>query len=147
MSSYNYDAFGNLMTSTVSEEVVYQYTGQEYDSELDLHNFRARFYDSELMRFYAVDPQWQTASPYIFCGNSPLMYVDPDGEWYISANFMGFGIQLGEDGAGLTFMGVAVNYDWTGGGFSAGFNLSPAHFSFSTGAFGVSGGASLSVMH
>jgi hypothetical protein len=35
------------------------------------------------MRFYAVDPQEQTASPYLFCGNSPVMFVDPDGEFFI----------------------------------------------------------------
>jgi RHS repeat-associated protein len=80
LSSYSYDAFGNLMTSTVSEDVAYQYTGQEYDSELDLHNFRARFYDSDLMRFYAVDPLEEFSSSYLFCGNNPITFIDPTGK-------------------------------------------------------------------
>ena len=47
-----YDAFGNLMEGTIhGGDLKYQYTGQEYEDELDLHNFRARFYDSDLMRF------------------------------------------------------------------------------------------------
>ena len=33
------------------------------------------------MRFYAVDPAMKFASPYLFCGNNPIMYVDEDGEW------------------------------------------------------------------
>jgi RHS repeat-associated protein len=65
--------------------LAYQYTGQEYDSELDLHNFRARFYDSDLMRFYAVDPMEEFASSYLFCGNNPIMFIDPSGNERIGA--------------------------------------------------------------
>jgi RHS repeat-associated protein len=53
--------------------------GREYDDETGLHNFRARIYDSVLMRFYQVDPAEQFASPYIYCGDNPIQYVDPDG--------------------------------------------------------------------
>ncbi len=109
VSSYSFDAFGNLMNSMVSEDVAYQYTGQESDDEIGLLNYRARFYDSDLMRFYAVDPQWQTASPYLYCGNSPLMYTDPDGEWFgwddaivaavgFTFSYVGYGITTGEWG-------------------------------------------------
>ncbi|MCF8297124.1 MAG: RHS repeat-associated core domain-containing protein [Saprospiraceae bacterium] len=85
VETYDYDAFGNVMESTVTVNSSYQYTGQEYDDEVDLHNFRARFYDSDLMRFYAVDPAMSDASPYLFCGNNPISYVDPDGEFPIIA--------------------------------------------------------------
>jgi len=56
ISSYDYDALGNPMNSTVSEMSAYRYTGREYDDETGLHDFRARLYDSTLMRFYQVDP-------------------------------------------------------------------------------------------
>jgi RHS repeat-associated protein len=56
-------------------------TGQEYDSELDLHNFRARFYDSDLMRFYSMDPEEEFSSPYLFCGNNPINLIDPTGKY------------------------------------------------------------------
>ena len=80
ISSYDYDAWGNPMNSTVSEISAYRYTGREHDDETGLHNFRARLYDSTLMRFYQVDPAEQFASPYVYCGNNPIGLVDPDGE-------------------------------------------------------------------
>jgi len=80
ISSYDYDAWGNPINSTVSEMSAYRYTGREYDDETGLHNFRARLYDSVLMRFYQVDPAEQFASPYVYCGNNPIGLVDPDGE-------------------------------------------------------------------
>ena len=85
ISSYDYDAWGNPMNSTVSEESAYRYTGREYDEETGLHNFRARLYDSTLMRFYQVDPAEQFASPYVYCGNNPIGLVDPDGRVYQEA--------------------------------------------------------------
>ena len=66
------------MNST--EESAYRYTGREYDDERGLQNFRARLYDSTLMRFYQVDPAEQFASPYMYCGNNPNGFVDPDGK-------------------------------------------------------------------
>jgi len=38
ISSYDYDAWGNPMNSTVSEENPYRYTGREYDDETGLHH-------------------------------------------------------------------------------------------------------------
>lgn len=63
-----------------SEESKYRFTGQEYDEETDLHNYKARFYDSMLMRFYTVDPAEEQASPYTYVANNPVMLVDPDGK-------------------------------------------------------------------
>ncbi|HQH50678.1 MAG TPA: RHS repeat-associated core domain-containing protein [Candidatus Cloacimonadota bacterium] len=103
ISSYDYDAWGNPMNSTVSEESAYRYTGREYDEETGLHNFRARLYDSTLMRFYQVDPAEQFASPYVYCGNNPIGYSDPTGleiedvnatqeqaDWFIGATGLPF---------------------------------------------------------
>ena len=78
ISSYDYDAWGNPMNSTVSEISAYRYTGREYDDETGLQNFRARLYDSTLMRFYQVDPAEQFTSPYVYCGNNPITLIDPD---------------------------------------------------------------------
>ncbi len=79
ISSYDYDAWGNPMNSTVSEESAYRFTGREYDEETGLHNFRARLYESTLMSFYQVDPAEQFALPYVYCGNNPIGYTDPTG--------------------------------------------------------------------
>jgi hypothetical protein len=50
-----------------------------------LQNFRARFYDDDLFRFYAMDPAGQQTSPYAFSGNSPLIYRDKDGKEFFTA--------------------------------------------------------------
>ncbi len=84
------------MPSYISEEIDYQYTGQEYEDELDLHNFRVRFYDSDLMRFYAVDPAMEFASPYLYCGNNPILFTDPNGE-HSSPNKLRFDEEYGSD--------------------------------------------------
>jgi Bacterial toxin 23 len=50
-----------------------------------LQNFRARFYDEDLFRFYAMDPAGQQISPYAFVGSSPLMMIDKNGEEFFTA--------------------------------------------------------------
>ncbi len=83
-SNYDYMPYGNIMRSSVGTEATYQFTGQEYDTELSLHNFRARMYDSDLGMFYAVDPAGQGFSSFGYAGNNPIIYVDKDGKfWHI----------------------------------------------------------------
>ena len=53
--------------------------GQEFDWETGLHNSRARMYDLFMKRFYAVDPMLEFASPYVYCGNDSVNFVDPSG--------------------------------------------------------------------
>lgn len=57
------------------------YTGQEYDPELDLYNFKARMYDANLCRFYSPDPLHQFPSPYIYSSN-PISNTDASGDWF-----------------------------------------------------------------
>ncbi|MFH1197590.1 MAG: RHS repeat-associated core domain-containing protein [bacterium] len=76
----NYDAYGCIINSTESVEMPYGFTEQEYDDYKALHNFRARFYDSELGIFYAVDPAGQGFAQYAYCGNNPVICVDRDGK-------------------------------------------------------------------
>jgi len=78
-SYYDYDAFGNLIRIGTTNEVKYQFTGQEHD-ESGLHNYRARLYDSDLGKFYAVDAEGQFASPFIYVGNNPVGAIDPTGK-------------------------------------------------------------------
>ncbi|UII33638.1 DUF6443 domain-containing protein [Fulvivirga ulvae] len=78
---YDYDALGNIVRQ--EEGFIpnqYRYTGQEYDKETGLHNYRARFYDSDLGRFYATDPQGQFHNPYTGIANNPVNFTDPTGE-------------------------------------------------------------------
>lgn len=81
VASYDYQTFGSL--TDVNEPgagfMPYLFTGQEYDREIGLYNYRARFYSSELGRFLGVDPEHQFFSPYIYASNNPVRYIDPDG--------------------------------------------------------------------
>jgi len=47
---------------------------------------RARIYDSRLGRWLSLDPMsddFVDESPYIFCYDNPVIFVDEDGEWGI----------------------------------------------------------------
>jgi RHS repeat-associated protein len=83
---YAYDAWGNIMASYVAPDVKYTYTGQEYDGQTHLYNFRARMYDDTLGRFYATDPAGSTFAPYGYAKQNPMSYVDPTGmrDYYYS---------------------------------------------------------------
>lgn len=82
---FNYMPFGNLIESSSSSEedaqqFRYRYTGQEYDGGTGLYNYHARIYDSEIGRFYSIDPKEQYFSPYVYVGNNPVNIVDPTGQ-------------------------------------------------------------------
>ena len=55
---------------------------------LSLYDFGSRYYDPELGRWLNIDPALQLVSPYGYCGNNPIRYIDPDG------NFFGYLLQL-----------------------------------------------------
>jgi len=72
-----------------------QFTGKERDSESGLDYFGARYYGSALGRFTSPDPSMlsvvlanpQSWNRYAYSLNSPLAYVDPNGElWVASGN-------------------------------------------------------------
>ena len=77
----DYLTFGGTAQNQVNPDVHYRYTGQEQDNDIsgNLYNYRARFYDSELGKFLAVDPAHQYYSPFTFVGNNPVSFVDPTG--------------------------------------------------------------------
>ncbi|MDH6355879.1 RHS repeat-associated protein [Dysgonomonas sp. PH5-45] len=86
----DYYPFG-MPTMLCSEEGVqpYKYGGKEYDTMngLNLYDFHARQYDPAIGRFTSIDPMAEKYfgwSPYVYCKNNPLKYIDLDGkETYI----------------------------------------------------------------
>jgi RHS repeat-associated protein len=87
---YDYDALGNVIRIGTTNEVKYQFTGQEYD-ESALHNYRARLYDSDLGKFYAIDPAEQGWAPFAYAGNNPVIMVDRDGKFFFIPILVGAG--------------------------------------------------------
>jgi RHS repeat-associated protein len=66
----------------------YKYNGKEWQDELNLnlYDYGARNYDPALGRWMNVDPlaeKYPNMSPYIYCANNPVLYVDPDGREFV----------------------------------------------------------------
>jgi RHS repeat-associated protein len=119
--AYSYDALGKTIADGrwgASEQLSwarYFYTGQELDTETGLQNFRARFYDDDLFRFYAMDPAGQFASPYSFSGNSPLVFVDRNGKEAITLSALAIAAAWG---AGIGAAGYTASVAFSQGGFN-----------------------------
>lgn len=62
------------------------YTGKNYNKELDLTYFGARWYDAKQGRFLSIDPvpvsltSIHSFNRYHYANSNPYRYVDPDGE-------------------------------------------------------------------
>jgi len=141
VAAYNYLPSGGCM-GEVYESIPpvcdYLYTGQEFDRELGLYNYRTRLYDVETGRFYSTDPMQQFPSPYLYAGGDPINLVDPDGEFAWGAFFLAIGISALLGGAVGGFDNMARNWEETGS------NQRAAHFftGFGIGvAAGIAGGA------
>lgn len=82
-AAYTFDAWGNLISEASQNPELYNYrfTGQEFDSETLLYNFKARMYDPQLKQFLSPDPGYtDPARPYAYVGNDPVNNVDPSGK-------------------------------------------------------------------
>ncbi|MFY0567602.1 RHS repeat domain-containing protein [Archangium lansingense] len=81
VARWDWSAFGGLVSSEGDTGRLFLgYQGQEWDADLQVHNFVARLYDPSLRRFLAPDPARQYSSPYVFVGGDPLRNVDSSGQ-------------------------------------------------------------------
>jgi len=85
-----YDAFGKPISVTDAQtgaslaeaSTRYLYTGREWDADVDLYYYRARWYDPRTGRFVSQDPIGLASGDvnfYRYVGNSPPNFTDPTG--------------------------------------------------------------------
>ncbi|WP_342596962.1 RHS repeat-associated core domain-containing protein [Cyanobacterium aponinum UTEX 3222] len=78
-----YDSYGNLVSETNSAvDSRYRFTGREWDEEIDLYYYRARYYSGETGRFISVVPisfDSGTYNLYGYVDNNPVSNSDPSG--------------------------------------------------------------------
>jgi RHS repeat-associated protein len=72
---YRYDTWGKIEAGV--SEPGYSFTGREWDAEIGLYYYRARYYDPKVGRFVSEDPLGSLS--FIYVGNDPVMFVDPSG--------------------------------------------------------------------
>ncbi len=61
----------------------YKFNGKEKDDETGYSYYGARYYTDRLSIWLSVDPladKYPHLSPYAYCSNNPILYVDPDGK-------------------------------------------------------------------
>jgi len=90
----NYYPYGGTFASstTGTNNQPYKYNGKEFDTHagLNWYDYGARHYDPAIARWTTQDPladMYYPHSPYSYCTNNPIKYVDENGEWI--ANVVG----------------------------------------------------------
>ena len=95
---YKYDAWGNVITEVIDEAHAgiaelnpFRYRSYYYDRETNLYYLNTRYYDPETGRFISqddvsyLDPEHINGlNLYAYCGNNPVMNVDPNGQSLIA---------------------------------------------------------------
>jgi len=95
----------------------YTFTGKEFDSEIGLYYFEARYYNPQTFVFTQADsviPNYynpQALNRYSYCYNNPLKYEDPDGHnplYYLAGAVAGAVVLTGAGIGGVVGWGAGV---------------------------------------
>lgn len=102
VEGYTYTSFGDLKHQGDKVKNTYTFTGREWDEEIGLYYYRARYYDAEVGRFTSFDPILRGINhidgtsckqsikkfslnkpiklhPFIYADDNPINFVDPKG--------------------------------------------------------------------
>lgn len=139
-----YSPYGEVMARTGSTDTPYQWVGGHGVrlASAELYFMKARYYHSDLRRFTSADPlgvqellsRSGMGNLYQYGNNSPLVYVDPDGEWVHIA----IGAAIGGIGGGIGGW-IKSDGDWRSAG--AGFLGGAAAGAFVASGAGIVAGA------
>jgi RHS repeat-associated protein len=80
-ATYSYDTFGNLTSYSGLIVNPFRYTGREWDSEIGIYYYRARFHDASMGRFINEDSIRFRAGInfFTYVENDPINLTDPKG--------------------------------------------------------------------
>ena len=90
----------------------FTFSAKEKDSETGFSYFGSRYYSSDLSIWLSVDPmsdKYPHQSSYVYCGNNPIMMVDPNGE---DEYFNEYGFYLGSDNSESNNVRMITQNDW-----------------------------------
>ncbi len=81
MERYSYSAFGDLKRQGDKVKNTYTFTGREWDEEIGIYYYRARYYGPAMGRFISKDPLRFKAgvNMYTYVENNPIIRFDPSG--------------------------------------------------------------------
>lgn len=98
--TYDYEAFGEVLSKTGTTENRYLFTGEQFDGSLNQYYLRARYYDQGVGRFTQMDT-WAgrnfdpiTLHKYVYGNADPVNYVDPTGNFGLGSFGASFNIQF-----------------------------------------------------
>ncbi|MCR5270737.1 MAG: hypothetical protein K6D91_06935 [Prevotella sp.] len=110
--------FSELSSTINTAYQPFKYNGKEFDMMhgLNWYDYGARMYDPLLGRFTTMDPlaeNYYHVSPYVYCLNSPIKNIDPDGRAvetiWDAANVVMDATSLVENAAGGNYLSAAVD--------------------------------------
>ena len=172
VGKYKYTAFGEceveMNTNGIAEKNPIRYRGYYYDTETSLYYLKTRYYDPEVGRFMTIDgieylePETINGlNLYAYCGNNPVMNIDPSGNFFLTFLLVSIGIGFAVGGAmagvtayrngarGWDLVGSIVGGAILGGGMGAIMAIGGAAGLASIGAgltgFSLSAGAAFGV--
>jgi RHS repeat-associated protein len=92
-NTYQFDAFGMPIAGAGTIANTYLYSGERFDSNLNLYHLRARYYNMLTGRFETMDPNSGsildplTLHKYVYAGNNPVNRIDPKGTELVEDDF------------------------------------------------------------
>jgi len=112
--TYEYDAFGNLISTAGTTPNEFYYRGEQYDADLGFYYLRARYYNPATGRFVTQDPWggdiYDPASlhRYRYAKGNPANYIDPSGQGAISEYAFNLGLKYGDKVAAVYELGQEI---------------------------------------
>ena len=150
VGKYSYTAFGECIVKVneggIAEKNPIRYRGYYYDEEMSLYYLKSRYYDPEVGRFMTIDgieylePETINGlNLYAYCGNNPVMNVDPNGNkwwhWIVGIAVIAVLAVATVVTAGVAGVGIGTAFAAGFAGAAIGTGVSGALVTVAAGAF------------